>query len=184
MCVCARVCPLTSSNYINITMTPPPRSGPVCRAVLAAAWAGGPEAGLRGTSSPAAQHRPRRSRGRHPVQDGVPPEAQVRSFSSYLGSEPVPDPGSPGFVRPGAGLTSAFVLSRSSSSSSQIGAVLTSSGSNLEAFKAYSVFKEIENHLRQVTTPGAYILPLVLPSVFWSFYREFSLLVWLINGLN
>uniref|UniRef100_H3CNC1 Sterol carrier protein 2 n=1 Tax=Tetraodon nigroviridis TaxID=99883 RepID=H3CNC1_TETNG len=34
-------------------------------------------------------------------------------------------------------------------SSSQIGAVLTSSGSNLEAFKAYSVFKEIENHLRQ-----------------------------------
>ncbi|CAF96357.1 unnamed protein product [Tetraodon nigroviridis] len=33
--------------------------------------------------------------------------------------------------------------------SSQIGAVLTSSGSNLEAFKAYSVFKEIENHLRQ-----------------------------------
>lgn len=48
----------------------------------------------------------------------------------------------------------AFVLCPPPSISSQIGAVLTSSGNNLEAFKAYGVFKEIENHLREVMSPA------------------------------
>lgn len=68
-----------------------------------------------------------------------------------------------------------FVLSRSCSNSSQIGAVLTSSGKNLEAFKAYSVFKEIENHLREVTTPRDTCFDLsqsgwILYAVCFSFY--------------
>lgn len=41
-----------------------------------------------------------------------------------------------------------------------MGAVLTSSGSGLEGFKAYPVFKEIEKHLQQVgsVTAGGYLL--------------------------
>ncbi len=38
----------------------------------------------------------------------------------------------------------------SASHRSHIGAVPTSSGSGLEGFKAYSVFKEIENRLHEV----------------------------------
>lgn len=49
----------------------------MCRAVLAAPRAGGPEAGFRGESGPAAQHRLGGSRGGHPLQDGVPSEGQV-----------------------------------------------------------------------------------------------------------
>lgn len=58
----------------------PRRSGPVRRALLAAPWAGRQKAGFRGKSSLATQHRLRRSRGRHPVQDGIPSEGQVRRF--------------------------------------------------------------------------------------------------------
>ncbi|XP_056912126.1 sterol carrier protein 2 isoform X1 [Takifugu flavidus] len=49
----------------------------------------------------------------------------------------------------GAVVVALYRLGFPQGGSSQIGAVLTSSGNNLEAFKAYGVFKEIENHLRE-----------------------------------
>lgn len=56
----------------------------MCRAVLAAPWAGRQEAGRGGKSGPAAQHRLGRGRGRHPVQAGIPSGGQVRKFLYYF----------------------------------------------------------------------------------------------------
>lgn len=70
--------PLMSHIALTVCPSPPPpRSGPVCRAVLAAPGTGWQEAGSRGKSSLAAQHWLRRSCGGHSLQDGFPTAYQV-----------------------------------------------------------------------------------------------------------
>lgn len=64
------------------------RFGSVCRAVLAAAWPGGQEAGVGGKSGTSAQHWPGRGCGGRPLQDGVPSGQQVRSSLVCYGINP------------------------------------------------------------------------------------------------
>lgn len=154
------------------------RFGSVCRAVLAAAWPGGQEAGVGGKSGTSAQHWPGRGCGGRPLQDGVPSGQQVRSslvmglilmiyiyflsvmetkyswtqkFRPQFSVKQHPFQCYRSGFQPSFGLLVTHCLFFSSApSSSHIHAVPTSSDGGLEGFKAYPVFKEIENHLREV----------------------------------